>query len=78
MRTPAEQAERLAGELQVLAGRLREGEGEDAPMFTRTDVDRFIEERLARERKKRRRVEEERDELADELEELRPGREEAV
>jgi hypothetical protein len=47
-------------------------------MFTRTDVDRFIEERLARERKKRRRVEEERDELADELEELRPGREEAV
>ena len=78
MQTPAEHAERLAGEMQALASRLRTSEGEDAPVFSREDVDRLVEERLGRERKKRRRVEEERDELEEELERLRQGVEDAV
>jgi len=71
VQTPAEHAERLAGEMQALASRLRASEGEDAPVFSREDVDRLVEERLGRERKKRRRVEEE-------LERLRQGREDAA
>ncbi len=71
MQTPAEHAQRLAGEMQALASRLRATEGEDAPVFSREDVDRLVEERLGRERKKRQRVEEE-------LERLRQGREDAV
>ncbi len=86
MQTPAEHAQRLAGEMQDLASRLRASEGEDAPVFSREDapvfsredVDRLVEERLGRERKKRRRVEEERDELEEELERLRQGVEDAV
>ncbi len=71
MQTPAEHAERLAGEMQALATRLRAYEGEDAPLRSREDVDRLVEERLGRERKKRRRVEEE-------LERLRQTRQDAV
>jgi hypothetical protein len=71
VQTPAEHAQRLAGEMQALASRLRATEGEDAPVFSREDVDRLVEERLGRERKKRQRVEEE-------LERLRQGREDAV
>ena len=71
MQTPAEHAERLAGDMQALASRLRASEGEDAPVFSREDVDRLVEERLGRERKKRQRVEEE-------LERLRQGREDAA
>lgn len=78
MQTPAEHAQRLAGEMQALASRLRASEGEDAPVFSRKDVDRLVEERLGRERKKRRRVEEERDDLEEELERLRQGIEDAV
>ncbi len=71
MQTPAEHAQRLAGELQDLASRLGAYEGEDAPVFSREDVDRLVEERLGRERKKRQRVEEE-------LERLRQTRQDAV
>ncbi len=73
MQTPAEHAQRLAGEMQALATRLRATSeaGEDAPVFSREDVDRLVEERLGRERKKRQRVEEE-------LERLRQGVEDAV
>ncbi len=71
MQTPAEHAQRLAGDMQALASRLRASEGEDAPVFSREDVDRLVEERLGRERKKRQRVEEE-------LERLRQGVEDAV
>jgi len=71
VQTPAEHAERLAGDMQALASRLRASEGEDAPVFSREDVDRLVEERLGRERKKRQRVEEE-------LERLRQGREDAA
>ena len=73
MQTPAEHAQRLAGEMQALASRLRATSeaGEDAPVFSRQDVDRLVEERLGRERKKRRRVEEE-------LERLRQTSEDAV
>ncbi len=80
MQTPAEHAQRLAGEMQALASRLRATSeaGEDAPVFSREDVDRLVEERLGRERKKRRRVEEERDELEEELERLRQTRQDAV
>jgi hypothetical protein len=78
VQTPAEHAQRLAGDMQDLASRLRASEGEDAPVFSREDVDRLVEERLGRERKKRRRVEEERDELEEELERLRQTRQDAV
>ncbi len=71
MQTPAEHAQRLAGEMQALASRLRASVGEDAPVFSRADVDRLVEERLGRERKKRQRVEEE-------LERLRQGVEDVV
>ena len=71
MQTPAEHAQRLAGEMQALASRLRASVGEDAPVFSREDVDRLVEERLGRERKKRQRVEEE-------LERLRQTSEDAV
>jgi hypothetical protein len=71
VQTPAEHAQRLAGEMQALASRLGTSEGEDAPVFSREDVDRLVEERLGRERKKRRRVEEE-------LERLRQTSENAV
>ena len=73
MQTPAEHAQRLAGEMQALATRLRATSeaGEDAPVFSRADVDRLVEERLGRERKKRQRVEEE-------LERLRQTRQDAV
>jgi hypothetical protein len=71
VQTPAEHAQRLAGDMQALASRLRASEGEDAPVFSREDVDRLVEERLGRERKKRQRVEEE-------LERLRQGVEDAV
>jgi len=57
--------------MQALADRLREGEQDGAALFTREDVDRIVSERVARELKKRRRLE-------GELEELRQGREDAV
>ncbi len=72
-RTPAEDAERLAVEVRALAARLKDAEAGEA-MFTREDVDRIVAGRLAREQKRTRRVEAERDELETELEGLRrPG-----
>jgi hypothetical protein len=73
VQTPAEHAQRLAGEMQALASRLgaTSEAGDDAPVFSRADVDRLVEERLGRERKKRQRVEEE-------LQRLRQGVENAV
>jgi hypothetical protein len=69
-RTPAEDAGRLARELEGLARRLQASEAEGgAALFTRDDVDRFITERLAREKRKTRQVERERDELRREVEE---------
>ena len=70
MRTPAEQAERLAADLRRLADRLAAAESGES-LFTREDVERIVEGRLAREHRKRREVEAERDELAAELEGLR-------
>jgi len=75
-RTPAEDAGRLAGELQRLARRLKASEAEEgAALFTREDVDRIVSGRLAREQKRtRQRVEElerEVDELEREVESLR-------
>ena len=54
-RTPAEDADRLAGELQRLARRLQASEAEGgAALFAREDVDRIVSGRLARERKRTR------------------------
>ena len=54
-RTPAEDASRLAGELEGLARRLKASEAEGgAALFTREDVDRIVSGRLARERKRTR------------------------
>lgn len=42
-----------------------------AALFTREDVDRIVAARLAREKKRTRKAERERDELEEELEQLR-------
>ena len=52
MRTNAEEIERIAEQLLRVARRIKETE-EGARLFTREDVDRIVEARLARERKKR-------------------------
>ncbi len=78
MRTPAEDAERLASEMQALARRLQEAEGEDAPMFTKEAVARIVADRLSREYKKRRRTEAERDALEVELAALRQASEDTA
>ena len=75
-RTPAEDAGRLAGELQRLARRLQDSEAEGgAALFTREDVDRIVSGRLAREQKRTRlrvaELERERAELEREVEGLR-------
>ncbi len=70
MRTAAEDAEKLAAGLQTLAPRL-EAREDGAALFTREDVDRIVSGRLAREQKRTRRVERERDELEAEVESLR-------
>ncbi len=69
----AEDAERLAVHARELADRLAAIEAEDDRVFSKWDVDRIVESRLAREREKRRRVEAERDELQAEVEGLRRG-----
>ena len=71
-RKPAEEAARLADDLRALAARLREAET-GGRLFTREDVEAIVEDRVGRERRKRRRVEAERDELEAELETLRGG-----
>jgi hypothetical protein len=72
MRTPAEEALRLAEAARILARRLKASEAEGgAALFTREDVDRIVTERLARERRKTRQVEREQAELEREVEELR-------
>jgi len=52
-RTPAEDAERLAAGLQDLARRLRAVEAGEV-MYSKADVDRIVEARLVRERKRTR------------------------
>lgn len=74
MRTPAEEADRIAVQTRELADRLAAIEAEDDRVLSREDVEKIISGRLAREREKRRRVEADRDELEAELEGLRrPG-----
>jgi hypothetical protein len=70
VRTPAEEAERLADELRALGARLSAAEGGEA-IFTKADVDRIVSGRLAREQKRTRRAEREIERLEDELEDLR-------
>jgi ABC-type transporter Mla subunit MlaD len=75
-RTPAEDAGRLARELEGLARRLQASEAEGgAALFSREDVDRIVSGRLAREQKRTRQrvaeLERERDELEREVERLR-------
>jgi len=68
MRTPAEEAAKLAGDAQRLASRLQDADS--AARFTKGDVDRIVASRLGRERKLRGEVERERDRLDAELERL--------
>jgi hypothetical protein len=56
VRTPAEDAAQLVEVAQALAARLAAGEDADR-LFSREDVDRIVSERVARELRKRRRVE---------------------
>jgi hypothetical protein len=80
-RTPGEDAERLARELQALAGRLAAAEVNGARIFTREDLERLIGQRMGREKRRQRELERdldeaerERDELAAALQERGPGR----
>jgi hypothetical protein len=70
VRTPAEELEGLADQLRRLAEIMRDSEAGEA-VFTRADVDRIVSERLAREKRRTRQAERERDELEREVEELR-------
>ena len=58
-RTVAEELERLAGSLQRLAERARAAEVGEA-LYTREDVERIVESRLARERRKARQTSQDR------------------
>jgi len=71
--TLAEQAARLADAAADLADRLAAIEAEDDRVFSKEDVDRIVAGRLAREQKRTRRAEAEREELEAELEGLRGG-----
>jgi hypothetical protein len=62
VRTPAEDAQKLSAALGELAKRLRACEQGQA-IFSREDVERILGERLAREQKRTRKAERERDEL---------------
>lgn len=70
MRSPREELERIASDLQRVVERLEAADDGEA-VFTKTDVDRLISARLAREHKKARRLQERIDELEEEVEELR-------
>jgi septal ring factor EnvC (AmiA/AmiB activator) len=69
VKTPSEELDRIAAQLQRVAVRLRAAE-DDAAMFTREDVASIVEGRLDRERRKRRGLERERDELQAEIVDL--------
>jgi hypothetical protein len=69
-RTPSAELDRIAELLRQLAERLRAAE-EGEPLYSKGDVDRIVSGRLAREQAKTRRAERERDELEEEISELR-------
>jgi hypothetical protein len=53
VRTPSQELTRIADALRVVAERLRAAE-DGAVMYTKADVDRIVEARLVRERKRTR------------------------
>ncbi len=67
----AGEADRIATQVRGLADRLAAIEAEDDRQYSKADVDSILEGRLARERKRTHRAEQERDELELELESLR-------